>query len=636
MKNKIISTLLSVTLLSSMAVMAVNADEAKVNDVYNITFDKGTVSDEAKKPSADTMLAWVSGEGYTSGFSILNAVDSTSWSLQADPAPSADESDDKAIKVISTPSSSVSNNYMSITTTRFNAAYGEQGKIVCGKNGYTEISFDFYNDFKTNIRLAAGRFWDQNGNEINKNTNLLYIYPDGRVLLQGEEKTKLNVGKYINTWHNIKLVFKADNTYRAFLDDEALIDWTTLDFDAGVSIGGINELRLYNICTAGVTSTKYYDNLRYSFSTSEYVDSEPIELTHSDNEVNRNFVVDEGYLFVDPAMTVADFKSGLSVAGDVIDAENNALADTEVMANAAAFKRADTGKTFAIITETNSVLDEAGDIVVTETGGISGAEWSYSSDYYNKRGYKAEVVDAFAGKDSGDKSLKITLETLTDASASAAFLDFYPADDADTAYTESNAPMTYAYSIYTHQEGESGNSLQARFDDSTYANGVFARDCWNRYAITVYPNSKEYKFYTNGILTAEGELNARVLDTAKKRFRFRFQTATVGNYFVIDDVETIYGVYEPKVDVVLAENGADLTATAVTSSNNNADFVNTMLILAEYNESGALVNVTADKGTATASDVSATLSNIQDKARVKVFLWEMSDNKPIIGAKTFE
>ena len=643
MKNKILSMLLSVTMLSSMAVMSVNADETtSVNDVYNITFNNGTVSEPTSNPDGDTMLAWVSGEGYTRGFSLSGTKSAgTSWSLQADPAPAADETDDKAIKVISTPSANTTNLYMSINTAGFNSSYNDKAKIVCGENGYTEIAFDFYSDFRTNIRLSAGRFWDQSGNEINANTNLLYIYPNGKILLQGAEVKTVDVEEYKNTWHNIKFVFKADNTYRAFLDDEPLIDWTTLSFDEGVLIGGIKELRLYNICTAGETSTKYYDNLRYSFSTSPYTEpteeptSPPIPLTHSDNSVNRNFAVSEGYLFVDPNMTVEAFKAGLNKTGDVLDAQGIALADDAAMATAASFKVTDAEEEYAVVPTINSVQNDTGSIEVAENSAIN-CEWVYSSDYYNKRGYKAEIVDAFEGKESGDKSLKITLETLTDASSSAAFLDFYPADEEATAYTETSAPITYAYSIYTHQEGEGGNSLQARLDGSTYANGVFETDSWNRYAVTVYPNSKEYKFYINGVLAGEGELNASLPETEKKRFRFRFQTATAGNYFVIDDVETIYGVYEPECDVVLTENGADLTATAVTSSNNNADFVNTMLVIAEYDENGVLINKTVDKGTATPSEVSATLSNVQDKTMVKVFFWRMSDIKPIKEVKTFD
>ena len=294
MKNKILSMLLSVTMLSSMAAMSVNADETtSVNDVYNITFNNGTVSEPTSNPDGDTMLAWVSGEGYTRGFSLSGTKSAgTSWSLQADPAPAADETDDKAIKVISTPSANTTNLYMSINTAGFNSSYNDKAKIVCGENGYTEIAFDFYSDFRTNIRLSAGRFWDQSGNEINANTNLLYIYPNGKILLQGAEVKTVDVEEYKNTWHNIKFVFKADNTYRAFLDNEPLIKWTTLSFAEGVSIRGINQLRLYNICTAGQTSTKYYDNLRYSFSNSPYPEAE-FTTSVSDAIVSGDDVTDD-------------------------------------------------------------------------------------------------------------------------------------------------------------------------------------------------------------------------------------------------------------------------------------------------------------------------------------------------------
>lgn len=639
MKNKILSMLLSVTMLSSMAVTAVNADEAAtVNDVYNITFNKGILSSGKSQPDENIRLAWVSGEGYNLGFGgVSSYISGTSWKLVDAPARAPKETDDKALYVQSSPSSN-SNCYMEIKTLGFNSTYDAPADVLCGANGYTEFSFDFYNDFLTDIRLTIDRFWGEDEDTLIKHQNLLYVCTNGEIKLF-DKVVKIDKKTYTNTWHNIKFVFKADGTYRAFLDNEPLIDWTALGGEAaGKKIGGVRAFRIYNICSESYTSKKYYDNLRYSFSTSAYVDqnTEVEPLVHSDNNVNRNFVVDEGYLFVAPDMAVAAFKEGLNREGDVLDADGNALANNATMANAATLKLSDTGETLTIVTTTNSVLDKTEDIAVEDNGGISGTEWSYLNTYYSDRGYKAEIVDAFAGKESGDKSLKITLENFTDKSISAAFLDFYPADDADTAYTEVNAPMTYVYSIYTHQEGHSGNSLQARFADSTYADGIFERDCWNRYAVTVYPNSKEYKLYVNGVLTDEGELDASVLDTEKKRFRFRFETETEGNYFVIDDVQTIYGVYEPKCDVALTENGADLTATAVTSSDNNADFVNTMIVIAEYNDKGILINVANDNGTATASELSCVLGNIQDKAKVKVFLWGMSELSPVIGAKTID
>lgn len=660
MKNKFLSKLISVAMLLSMAVVPVNANTSTVNNVYNITFNKGTVSEKSNDPSPDTVLAWISAEGYTRGFSISGTkTTGTSWLLETDPAPAAGETDDKALKIDGVNADNTGL-YMNITTNSFNPAYDEVSEILCGENGYTEFSFDFYTDFETNIRLSAGRFWDQNGEEVNKNTNLLYIERSGNVKLQGTTEETLDKAIYKNTWHNIKFVFKADNTYRAFLDNKPLIDWTQLSFDTGVSIRGVRDFRLYNFCSAGYTSTKYYDNFKYSFSNSAYVETPdptptptveptptptpeptveptptPDPLTHSDNAVNRNFAVDKGYLFVDPDMTVAAFKAGLNRVGDVLDADGNSLTDT-TMANAATLKLADTGETLTIVTATNSASNDTGSITIDNNGGITTGEWSYSYTYLRDRGYKAEIVDAFEGKDSGDKSLKITLDELKTASSQAAFLDFYPADDTNTAYTETDAPMTYAYSLYTHQEGESGNSLQGRFDATTYANGVYETDSWNRYAVTVYPNSKEYKFYVNGVLTDTGELNASVLDTANKRFRFRFQSATEGNYFVIDDVQTIYGVYEPELDVVLTEAGSDLTVKAATSSNNNADFVNTMLIIAEYDDNGRLINVANDKGTATASALECVLVNVQNKAKVKIFLWEKSSLKPIIDVKTID
>ena len=660
MKNKFLSKLISVAMLLSMAVVPVNADTATVNEVFNITFNKGTLTSGSKQPSEAFRTSWIEAEGYTLGFgAVTSSIDGTSWKLVNDPVPAEGEEDDKALYVQSS-SSSGSNNYMEMKTLGFNPKYANIADVLCGENGYTEFSFDFRTDFRTDMRMTTDRFWYQN-EELYKNQSLLYVCTNGEIKLFDKVVKTLDTSTYADQWHNIKFVFKADNTYRAFLDNEPLNDWTSFAVDVeGGSIRGVRAFRIYNYCKAGQTSKKYYDNFKYSFSNSAYVETPdptptptveptptptpeptveptptPDPLTHSDNAVNRNFAVDKGYLFVDPDMTVAAFEAGLNREGDVLDADGNSLTDT-TMANAATLKLADTGETLTIVTATNSASNDTGRITIEDNGGITKDGWSYSYKYLTDRGYKAEIVDAFEGKDSGDKSLKITLEEPKELTYQAAFLDFYPADDTNTAYTETDAPMTYAYSLYTHQVGQSGNSLQGRFDATTYADGVYETDSWNRYAVTVYPNSKEYKFYVNGVLTATGELKASVLDTTDKRFRFRFQSATEGNYFVIDDIQTIYGVYKPELDVVLTESGSDLTVTAATSSNNNADFVNTTLIIAEYDDNGRLINVANDKGTATASALECVLFNVQNKAKVKIFLWEKSSLKPIIDVKTID
>lgn len=653
MNKKIFSVLISASMLAAALPVAVTATEAEYSDVYNITFDKGVTSSGSKSPSADTMLAWVSDEGYTRGFGISSTKpDGTSWSLQNDVCPEGDS--DKALKVISSSSSNAKDNYMGITTANFNSNFNSADKISCGKDGYTVVSFDFYTDFRTNIRLSAGRFWcdkaqaegeteTESLEEINTATNLMYVETDGDITLQGATVKTLDKDAYANTWHNVKLVFRADNTYSAYLDGEPLIDDTTLNYGEGYSFRGIRDLRLYNINVGGQTSTKYYDNLRYSVVTN----APQTTLVHSENNINRNFALSDGFIFVNPELSVADFTDGLtakymSVTADAVllDSEGTALTTDAKLKNATVLKITNAlglSEKYKVVSDTSSVTDDPSVLTVAENGKISTVSkgkfwWEYSSDYYNKRGYKAELVDAFGGKATGDTSLKLTLETLTDESKSAAFLDIYPQNADDTAYTEYKAPVTFSYSLYLGMDDIEGNSLQGRYNNAVYVTKGFVTNSWNRYAITVYPNSNEYKFYINGKLSGQGELTESIATAEKNRFRFRFQSATVGSYIVIDDIQAVYGVYNPAVDVEVNAVGADVSAKAVTASGNNADFVNTMLVLAEYDNDGNLAKVDLASGAPSSAEaVECSLTNVTDTTKVKAFLWEKTTLNPIKG-----
>jgi len=658
MNKKIFSVLISASILAAALPVSVTATEAEYNDVYNITFDKGIISSGTKSPSADVMLGWVSGEGYTRGFGLSsNKPDGTSWSLQNDVYPEGDS--DKALKVISSSSSNVSDNYMGITTANFNSNFNSNEKISCGKDGYAVVSFDFYTDFRTNIRLSAGRFWcdkaqaegeteTESLEEINTATNLMYVETDGDITLQGAKVKTLDKEVYEKSWHNVKLVFRADNTYCAYLDGEPLIDDTTLNYGDGYSFRGIRDLRLYNINVGGQTSTKYYDNLRYSVVTN----APHTTLVHSNNDINRNFALSDGFVFVNPELSVADFMDGLtakhmSVTADAVllDSEGTALQTDANFKDAAVLKITNAlglSEEYKVVADISSVTDDPDVLTVAENGGISTSNkgkfwWSYSSDYYNKRGYKAELVDAFGGKATGDTSLKLTLENVTDESKSAAFLDIYPQNADDTAYTEYKAPVTFSYSLYLGMDDIEGNSLQGRYNNAVYITRGFVSNSWNRYAITLYPNSNEYKFYINGKLSGQGELTESIATAEKNRFRFRFQSATVGSYIVIDDVQAVYGVYNPAIDVELDAVGADVSAKAVTASGNNADFVNTMLILAEYDDEGNLAKIDLASGAPSSVEtVECTLTNVTDTTKVKAFLWEKSTLNPIKESSVFD
>lgn len=650
--KKLLSLVLTIVMIASMLPYAVLAEESvsvPYSDVYDIDFNSGVVSSGTKNPSADTMLAWVSGEGYTRGFSVANAVDGSSWSL-ADNVPGKDAGD-LAMRVISTSSSNATTNYMSMTTKGFNTAYPYHTSVNCGADGYVVFSFDFYSDFLTPLKVAVGRYRcvtasSETLTEVNKQ-NFIDIDKDGIVKMFGAQVTTLNPEIYTNRWTKLTVIFTGKNTYRLYVDGKPAHNFTKIVYNNEANLfRSIQEFRLYDIHNAGFTSTKYYDNFRYSvMKTSD------TSVVHSDADVNKYISNADTAVFATPDMTAGEFKEGfapkyygLDGTVEITNANGEKLSDEAVLSEASELTiKTDLGinEIYDVVTTVKKVEYPVEDITINEDFSVNG-NWKYYKNYYTGRGYKPEKVMGLGGKAEDDESFKVGLETFieqteesTDYTAARSYLDFYIPDDKATVYNEANAPVTLFYSLYTHHEGDKGNDLTGRYGNSggtIYANNEsYLRDGWNRFAIQLYPGSNEYKLYVNGVNTSGGELSYSIDETDSKRFRFVLDSDTPGTYYAIDDIAAVFGVYEPGFDINISKDEEAKEATANVTSNNgiNADLMNGLLVVAEYDENGQIVNINLVSGNPSMTDnLECSVTGVTDLSKVRVFFWNKNTLRP--------
>ena len=661
MKNKILSLVLVVVMIVSLLpLMVMAADEPAqlpYADVYDIDFNSGVTSSGTKSPSADTMLAWVSGEGYTRGFSVSNSVDGSSWSL-VDNVPGKNTGD-LALKVISTPSSNASTNYMGMRTKGFNAAYPYDTSANCGANGYLVFSFDFYSDFLTPLKMTVGRYrcvTESNSTltEVDKQT-FIDMDKNGVFKLFGTQVTTLDPAVYTNKWTNIKVVFTGWNTYRLYIDGEPVNKFTSIVYNNEANLfRNVQEFRLYDIHVAGFTSTKYYDNLRYTI-----MKTSDTEIAHSDENIDKYISFTDTAVYAKPDMTVGALKTGFNAKyygldGEfkVTDASGTELADDASLSDGVALKlttELGVNETYDLITGVRTVQYPTEDIVINEDYSIGG-NWRYYKNYYTGRGYKPEKVTGLGGKAENDESLKIGLETFieqtegsSDYTAARSYLDFYIPDDTTTAYNEQNAPVTLFYSLYTHHEGASGNDLTGRFGNSgstIYANNdAYIRDGWNRFAVQFFPNSTEYTLYVNGIKVSTGNLSYSIDDTESKRFRFVLDSKTVGTYYALDDISAIFGVYEPEFELsfINPQGTAEVYAEAISNNGLGVDLMNGILVVAQYDENGGIQDINLASGNPSMTEsLKCSLTNVTNMSNVKAFFWNKNNLYPYITRNSLD
>lgn len=237
-------------------------------EVYSIDFNNGVskatdVSDDA------VMTSWLP-TGYSRMLFISKGSGTSEFLYGAEDI--SGEDGNKALK-LSTPSTltaPVNNNYLDIRTAGMNPDFPDVPSVSTGETGYVEFSFDFCTDFNSDMRLAVGRYWcadaDENLTEVNKQ-DLMYLNTNGTLNFFGNTIKTFDTSKIKNSWHNIKIVLRADNKYQVFFDGEAVNELSNVNYGSGLSFRSVREFRLYNIGAVGVASEKYYDNFKYEIYT---------------------------------------------------------------------------------------------------------------------------------------------------------------------------------------------------------------------------------------------------------------------------------------------------------------------------------------------------------------------------------
>ncbi len=252
-------------------------------EIYSIDFNNGV--DKATNASDDAVMSSWLPEGYSRMLYITKGSGTNDF-LYGATELEGDEGN-KALKV-STPStltSDISNNYLDIRTAGMNPAFPDTESTSTGPTGYVEFSFDFCTDLNSNMRLAVGRYWcadaNENLTEVNKQ-DLMYLNTNGTLNFFGSTIKTFDIDELKNSWHTIKIVFRADNKYQVFFDGNPVNELSDVNYGSGLSFRSIREFRLYNIGVPGVASEKYYDNFKYAVYTDVTDQYEPPTISFGD------------------------------------------------------------------------------------------------------------------------------------------------------------------------------------------------------------------------------------------------------------------------------------------------------------------------------------------------------------------
>lgn len=556
--------------ISAMPVMV--SATGDLTDIFYLDFNNAPADSGSRSPSADTMQSWMP-NGYTRGISISGSAANLIWGI-SNSAPDQ-ETHRNVLRVSSNAAAeTVSNNYMIFTFKNFQSKYNTPAALSCEADGYADYSFDFYTDGETPIQLQL-RWCIYEYTKVDGSTVTDWLEPASRPFINISKNGTLDIfngrtGAFKseglvsnNTWHNLRVIITADSKYEVVLDGNIIsplkeLDLPPKDTTAGsdFKLRGIDYIWLYNLSEKDSPSTKYYDNFRYSVGKLSPV------LAHTNEKIAKYFAGNDGLsvptVYAKPDTTVADFMNGLTAAypggktvtctlkdesGDDIEAASGA-----VMADAATLQmEVSGGNTYEakVITdaETTEVLDNG----LPGAYGIGFGQWIYTGQN-GQDGYYAQSVPGLGGKDKEDNSVQIS-SAACEAEQGTNYFDLYLNGQATDRAAKGASPITLAFSLYTNRESNPV-SLQLVGAPGFSANETlnFGTDSapserWNRYAVSLYPNSNRYICYINGEKTNEGELST-VTAGLYNKIRFVFKADGESDFYALDNVSLTAGAYE--------------------------------------------------------------------------------------------
>ena len=591
MKRKLWAILLGLAMLPTSALPAMAEESAAptVTNLYTLDFERADTSKSVSATDKGLFATWLPNGFDSSLMSIGNGGDRWTYGAVSD-APS---NNGKALKFTSTAKPSAGNKYLEMKSTGMTDEYpsGDYAKISTGGSGAAVLSFDYYANGKGQF-VRAGRVLSEGDGNIQEveSQNLIRIDNDGKLRLfatSGSDNPLGTVPINDNKWHTFKLVSTSDNKYEVIVDGAVILGFAdnTVYKNANIKFRGWKELRFYNNAALNSgTIERYMDNISYDVMRNIDFTASAVSISHSNKDIDKYFSISGSAapkIYAKPGLKVSDFVNGLAVkeydltngTATVLDANGTDItSDTsKTMADAATVKVVTNTlglvKEYPVVTATSTEP-----IVETINSGSPTIETTGGNDRLFAVDSRVEPVGGIAGKAADDYAIKLIPTTSTkdettgdttvaDTLNTNGYLD-YNLQKSSSLLEKANMPMTFEFSAYAEGKngladieiiGKAGSVSNIRLEfgsgkviDVPASQQVtsYKTGKWNRFAVTVYPNSMTYVLYVNGEKVYTKEIAADKASQYFQRIRLRTKYLDTTDMVLFDDVKLTYGAYD--------------------------------------------------------------------------------------------
>ena len=597
MKRKILAALMCITMLPAVSFSAAADEIPEVINLYNLDFENADTSKATSEADAELFTTWLPNGFDASVMTIGNKADTHTYQAVSD---TSDSNGSKVLKLTS--KASGSSKYLEMYSTGMTSDFpkDDSSKISIGDNGAAVLSFDYYANGAAIIVRPGRALTFQGGTITAENLQHFIFIKSNGVLNLFNTDTEITLPMNDNEWHTFSITVTSDNKYAVVADGEIKIDLTSFTYYTN-PFRGWQELRFYNDHaekkgTAASPFEQYMDNISYTVIRNIDFTSSSFSLTHSDKDIDKYFSLSDNIIYAKPATTISDFVNGLSVkefnmtGGTVLvlDEAGNDIKDVDgkTMADAKTIKVV-TGVLGISKEYTVDTANSQEDNVTVINNGTTDITTDDTNDTLRLVNASVEALDGIGGKATDDKSLKIVPST-----TSHGYIDYNI--QRDTTYLlKAHMPITLEYSMYA--SGNTADTALAGIEAISKAGNisimnmaigsgkvtdyinkqelgtVYKPNKWNRFAITVYPNSMTYDFYINGVKAHTGVVDTDKASEYIQRFRLRARYADADDLVAYDDVKLTYGAYEYNQEpITLSSSGKftvddeNITASAAT------------------------------------------------------------------------
>ena len=476
--------------------------------------------------------------------------------------------------------------------------YGSQ--FSCTPNGSFMMSFDFATtDLSVPTGIAVTTPLGHNGGSgysalaTTYTQDLFTVKVDGSIKIFNDDitadtlKSTLGTALQANKWYNIKIVFNGSNQMGLMINGKVVRQMSDLTKNDAVAdsypLGALNDnLRIFcNYSNADLTltdeswakadaSARYYDNLKYQFSTSssvtELVDEALTpELTFADGALLKRTAT---AIYPRKSLTVAEFSAkttatleGTPVSFKIIDGNGNVMADDDLMANAAYLEAYDAngiGYGVALTTASASSVVSEGTLTGIRGWHTTTADGKTIAQSSNKGG-KASDDNFVLWSSTASGSNRLFFNDFASGGVSDLFTveySYFPGT-----FPESGVSNTEPYTLYNNvrKNGQLAGPVLIRADGliciGGNSTGAYVKENqWNRVAITMDLTTYDVIVYVNGVKAATGNWPWQP-GYSVTEFVFEYSSNTTSE-IALDDIKVTYGnyEYEQKAAVLVSDN----------------------------------------------------------------------------------